>query len=39
MPACGLDVIVINSPENMFYLTGYETPGFMIQLVTTPTKL
>lgn len=24
----GLEVLVINSPENMFYLTGYETPGY-----------
>ena len=24
----GLDVAMINSPENMFYLSGYETPGY-----------
>jgi Xaa-Pro dipeptidase len=28
MKSAGVDVLVIRSPENICYLTGYETPGF-----------
>ena len=24
----GLDVLVIHSPENIYYLSGYQTPGY-----------
>ncbi len=24
----GLDVLIIHSPENIYYLSGYQTPGY-----------
>ena len=26
--ALGADVLLVNTPENIFYLTGYQTPGY-----------
>ena len=26
----GIDVLLVNSPENLYYISGYQTPGLLL---------